>query len=264
MLRIFKKSLKTGVVTSQYPAVPEQAPLGFRGKPILDQQKCNACGACVQSCPSGALTLPQQTSALPPKLKLDQCVFCAACEACCSQGAIVLSQEFELAHKAGATQLAKREDSDRPKWLERLKSVLGKSVHIRHVDAGSCNGCDWEMSHLLNSIYDIQRLGFDFVASPRHADFLMVTGGVTRNLETALLRTHTATPEPRLVIAVGSCACSGGVFQNSYAVAGGVDKLVPVEVYIPGCPPRPQALIQGLMLALDKMEQKVEPAEVEE
>ncbi len=141
-------------------------------------------------------------------------------------------------------------------WLERMKRVLGKSVHIRHVDSGSCNGCDWEMTHLLNSIYDVQRLGFDFVASPRHADFLMVTGGVTRNLETALRRTYAATPEPRVVVAVGTCACSGGVFQDSYAVAGGVDKIVPVQVYIPGCPPRPQALIQGLMLALDKMEQK--------
>jgi Ni,Fe-hydrogenase III small subunit len=137
------------------------------------------------------------------------------------------------------------------RW-ERMKRVLAKSVHIRHVDAGSCNGCDWEMNHLLNPIYDIQRLGFDFAASPRHADFLMVTGGVTRNLEAALRKTYAATPEPRVVVAVGSCACSGGVFQDSYALAGGVDKILPVQVYIPGCPPRPQALIHGLMLALDK------------
>ncbi len=147
-------------------------------------------------------------------------------------------------------------------WLERMKRVLGKSVHIRHVDSGSCNGCDWEMTHLLNSIYDVQRLGFDFVASPRHADFLMVTGGVTRNLEVALRRTYAATPEPRVVVAVGTCACSGGVFQDSYAVTGGVDKIVPVQVYIPGCPPRPQALIQGLMLALDKIEQKSNPTTI--
>lgn len=141
------------------------------------------------------------------------------------------------------------------KMWDRIKKVLGKSVQIRHVDSGSCNGCDWEMSHLLNPVYDIQRLGFDFVASPRHADLLMVTGGVTRNLEQALVKTYAATPEPKLVVAVGTCACSGGIFKNSYAVAGGVDKIVPVQVFIPGCPPRPQALIQGLQLALDKIDQ---------
>ncbi|MEG6585354.1 NADH-quinone oxidoreductase subunit B family protein [Dendrosporobacter sp. 1207_IL3150] len=137
---------------------------------------------------------------------------------------------------------------------QRIKQVLGSSLHIRHVDAGSCNGCDFEMMALCNPIYDIQRFGVDFVASPRHADMLMVTGGVTRNLEIALKKTYSAAAAPKMVVAVGSCACGGGVVGQSYANMGGVDKIVPVYVYVPGCPPRPSALIEGIMLALDRLE----------
>ena len=128
--------------------------------------------------------------------------------------------------------------------------------------AGSENSCDWEIAHLLNPVYDIQRLGIDFVASPRHADLLMVTGAVTRNLEPALFATYEAMPYPRLVVAVGDEACSGGVLQGSYAVVGGVDRCLPVDVYIPGDPPRPQALIQGLLVALDRLEPKVRRVEL--
>jgi Ni,Fe-hydrogenase III small subunit len=135
---------------------------------------------------------------------------------------------------------------------QKISDTFGQSLHIRHVDVGSCNGCDWEMVALHNPIYDLQRFGIDFVASPRHADLLMVTGVVTRNLEIALRKTFAATPEPKLVVAVGSCACGGGVFQNGYSVIGTVDRIIPVDVYIPGCPPRPEALLYGLLLALDK------------
>jgi Ni,Fe-hydrogenase III small subunit len=135
---------------------------------------------------------------------------------------------------------------------QRIKEVLGRSLHIRHVDSGSCNGCDFEMATLLNPIYDIQRLGIDFVASPRHADMFMGTGGVTRHLEEALRKTYNAAAKPKMVVAVGTCACGGGIVGQNYANHGGVDKIVPVLVYIPGCPPRPQALIEGILLALDR------------
>lgn len=139
------------------------------------------------------------------------------------------------------------------KKLEKsINSVFGGSLHIRHVDTGSCNGCDFEMSMLNNPIYDLQRFGVDFVAAPRHADMIMVTGGVTRHLEEALIKTYKAVAEPKLVIAVGSCASSGGIFGQSYANHGSVDKFVPVDVYIPGCPPRPEALIEGILLAIDQ------------
>lgn len=140
------------------------------------------------------------------------------------------------------------------KLQKRIKEVLGKSLHIRHVDSGSCNGCDFEMSALLNPLYDIQRFGIDFVASPRHADMLMVTGGVTRHLEEALRKTYDAAANPKMVVAIGACACGGGIFGETYANHGRVDKIVPVYVYIPGCPPRPQAMIDGILLALDQYE----------
>lgn len=137
----------------------------------------------------------------------------------------------------------------------RIREVLGGSLHIRHLDSGSCNGCDWELTTLLNPIYDIQRLGIDFVASPRHADMIIATGGITRNLAEAVEMTWEATPSPKMLLAVGDCAHNGGVFGESYAHFGGIHKLLPVCVAIPGCPPRPQMLIDGILLALDRLEQ---------
>jgi len=134
-----------------------------------------------------------------------------------------------------------------------IAARLGRSLHVRHLDVGSCNGCDWEIAALLNPIHDVQRLGIDFVASPRHADLLLVTGVMTRNLEEAALRTYEAMPEPRLVVAVGACAISGGVFAGTYAARDGIGGVLPVDVFIPGCPPRPEALIHGLLLAMGRM-----------
>jgi Ni,Fe-hydrogenase III small subunit len=145
----------------------------------------------------------------------------------------------------------------------RIRGLLRRSLHVRHLDAGSCNGCDWEIQALLGPVYDIQRLGIDVVASPRHADMLLVTGSVTRHLERAVRVTYEAMPRPGLVVAVGACACGGGVLQGTYCTAGGVDNVLPVDVFIPGCPPRPQALIHGLLLALDRLEQKLHRTEVE-
>lgn len=147
----------------------------------------------------------------------------------------------------------KEQDKDLGQQLEkRIKEVLGHSLHIRHVDSGSCNGCDFEMNALSNPIYDIQRFGVDFVASPRHADMLMVTGGVTRHLEQALLATYNAVSQPKMVLAIGSCAIGGGIVGNTYVNHGGVDKIVPVYVYVPGCPPRPEAIMEGILLSLNR------------
>ena len=146
-------------------------------------------------------------------------------------------------------------DNREDELRRKIDTVLGGSLHIRHVDSGSCNGCDWEMTALLNPVYDIQRLGIDFVASPRHADLLMVTGGITRNLAEAVQKTWEATAEPKMIIAVGECAINGGVFGKSYAHYGGVDQIVPVYVSIPGCPPRPQELLEGILMAVDRLEE---------
>jgi Ni,Fe-hydrogenase III small subunit len=128
---------------------------------------------------------------------------------------------------------------------------LGKSLSIREVDAGSCNGCELEIHALNNAYYDVERFGIRFVASPRHADVLMVTGPVTKNMREALVRTYHATPGPKWVIAVGDCARDGGCFAGSYAVAGGVSQIIPVDLHIPGCPPPPLAMLRGLLALLD-------------
>lgn len=137
---------------------------------------------------------------------------------------------------------------------EKIKTVLGQSLHIRHIDSGSSNGCEFEMTALLNPVYDVQRFGIDFVASPRHADMLMVTGGATRHLERALRMTVEAAAPPKMVVAIGACAAGGGIIGETYANYGGIDQIVPVYVYVPGCPPRPQAILEGILLALNKLE----------
>jgi Ni,Fe-hydrogenase III small subunit len=148
-----------------------------------------------------------------------------------------------------------------PQLREAIHQTLGRSLAIRQVDAGSCNGCELEINALNNPVYDIERFGIHFVASPRHADALMVTGPVTRNMELALRKTWAATPDPKVVIAVGACGISGGIFGTNYATRGGVDEVVPVDVYIPGCPPRPEALLYGILLAVGRLKSEGEPGQ---
>jgi Ni,Fe-hydrogenase III small subunit len=150
------------------------------------------------------------------------------------------------------------------KVSERIARVLGRSLAIREVDAGSCNGCELEISALNNPIYDLERLGVHFVASPRHADMLLVTGPVTRNMELALWKTYQATADPKVVVAVGACGISGGIFGRNYATVGGVNEVVPVDVYIPGCPPRPEALLYGILLAVGRFKQNPNPTSIPE
>jgi Ni,Fe-hydrogenase III small subunit len=129
--------------------------------------------------------------------------------------------------------------------------LFGRSLAIREVDAGSCNGCELEIHALNNAVYDVERFGLKFVASPRHADVLLVTGPVTLNMKVALERTYAATPNPKWVVAVGDCGCGCGVFEGSYAVVGAVDKVIPVDLHIPGCPPRPADLLRGLIALVE-------------
>ena len=149
------------------------------------------------------------------------------------------------ADDAALAELAKRLD-------RAVHRRLGRSLSIREVDAGSCNGCELEIHALNNAYYDVERFGLRFVASPRHADVLMVTGPVTKNMREALERTYHATPNPKWVVAVGDCARNGGCFAGSYAVVGGVSEVIPVDLHIPGCPPAPTAMLQGLLALLER------------
>jgi len=132
----------------------------------------------------------------------------------------------------------------------RIRLVLGRALCIRHIDAGSCNGCELEIHALNNPLYNLEGLGIRFVASPRHADLLLVTGPVSVNMEVALRRTYEATPDPKLVVAVGDCGCTGGIFGESYASRGRVANVIPVDVAVPGCPPSPTRLLQGILTAI--------------
>ncbi|HLL26585.1 MAG TPA: NADH-quinone oxidoreductase subunit B family protein [Xanthobacteraceae bacterium] len=148
------------------------------------------------------------------------------------------------AGEAAAEELAKT-------LADTARRVLGRALSIREIDAGSCNGCELEIHALNNPVYDLERFGLKFVASPRHADVLLVTGPVTANMKTALERTYHATPAPKWVVATGDCACTGGLFKGSYACVGAVENVIPVDLRIPGCPPRPVEILQGLVALLE-------------
>lgn len=282
MLKILKRSFATGIVTNSFPHVTEEPPEGFRGKPVIDFARCTACDKCAAVCPTNAITVTSEKSVDEKILTLNygDCIFCGECETACPE-AIHITKEFQLAKNSKdelITQARYRVDQDgvctftemvkdassRNESVEeiglKLKAKIhryfGRSLHIREVDAGSCNGCEVEITALNNPIYDIERFGIHFVASPRHADMLLVTGPVTRNMEIALKQTYDATPDPKLVVAVGACAIGGGIFGRSYASCGGVDNIIPVDVYIPGCPPRPEALLHGILLAVGRAPQQ--------
>jgi Ni,Fe-hydrogenase III small subunit len=269
MLRILVNALRTGVVTTRYPAEPQLPPDRFRGAPIL---RSGSALPPPSICPAGALSERFDAEGRRTGVDLGRCVFCGRCAEGAWKAAVTIGREFELATRDRSDlRIEVAEDPavmsshpvgarhDLTRASDQIRQVLGRSLHLRHLDAGSCNACDWELAALLNPIYDVRRLGIDFVASPRHADGVVVTGPLTRNLATAVRRTVEAVPDPRLVIAVGACACSGGIVGKGYASSGGADTALPVDVYIPGCPPRPEALIFGILVAMGRLNARCSP-----
>ncbi len=266
MLTAILRSLRTGVVTIRYPEGAARVPERFRGAPLPRPGSSFDELPRASVCPSGAIS--GGAGERRWTLDLGRCLFCGRCADGAAGGAIELGRAVELSvrRREGLVVEVERDAGGRAVPLppppsgaevaERIRRVLGRSLQLRHLDAGSCNGCDWELAALLNPVYDVRRLGIDFVASPRHADGVIVTGPVTRNLEAAVRRTYEAVPEPRVVIAVGACATSGGIAGASYASAGGVAEVLPVDVFIPGCPPRPEAIIFGILLALGRVEER--------
>jgi Ni,Fe-hydrogenase III small subunit/formate hydrogenlyase subunit 6/NADH:ubiquinone oxidoreductase subunit I len=278
MFDIIRKSLATGVVTTDYPQTPAEVSSQARGRPEIDYAKWQDARPAVAACPTGALACEDSGGTRAVTLDLAKCTFCGlcaeaetairmtnACELAARRKAdLVTTARYQLAQGGAqgklvgtvnsplATQSSSL-DSIGAELKARIAKVLGRSLHIREVDAGSCNGCEIEIVGLNSPVYDIERFGIHFVASPRHADMLLVTGPVSRNMELALRKTYDATPAPRLVVAVGACGCSGGIFGQNYATIGGVDKVIPVDVYIPGCPPNPHALLHGILTAVGRL-----------
>jgi Ni,Fe-hydrogenase III small subunit/ferredoxin len=278
MFEILRKSLATGVVTTSYPRTPAQVSSQARGRPEIDFANLKDAHAGAAACPTGALSCADKDGARTVILDLGKCTYCGLCAetdpairmtnvcelAARCRGDLVSTAEYQLPSNGGQPKLLDRSPStldpqastisDLGAELKaRIGKAFGRSLHIREVDAGSCNGCEVEIVALNSPVYDIGRFGIHFVASPRHADMLLVTGPVSRNMELALRKTYEATPPPRLVVAVGACGCSGGIFGQNYASLGGVDKVIPVDVYIPGCPPNPYALLHGILTAIGKL-----------
>ena len=283
MFHIFKNAAQTGLVTIGYPQAPAQITEHFRGAPSFEFPGWRDARPAAAVCPTGAIAVEDSAERRLVKVDYGLCIYCGECAGADSSGAVKITRDFELAvrergdlvsiaeypieadgsqgelvgiSKGSSFKDAPQEALER-KIQQRIQSVLGRSLAIREVDAGSCNGCEIEIGALNNPVYDLERLGIHFVASPRHADMLLVTGPVTRNMELALAKTYRATPEPKIVVAVGACGISGGIFGVNYATVGGVDAVVPVDVYIPGCPPRPHAVLHGILLALGRMEQRL-------
>jgi len=271
MFKILDKTLRTGTVTTAYPKAAPRLPGASRGAPAFDLAAWRDAREAAQACPSGAIAAYDEAGSRRVTVDYGRCIFCGECAAASADPAVRMTGKFELAatgrgalvtaaeytlHADGTHAALVRgepvEDSGEA-LRGAIHRVLGRSLAIREVDAGSCNGCELEIVALNNSIYDIERFGIHFVASPRHADMLLVTGPVTRNMELALRKTYDATPAPKLVVAVGACGISGGLFGTNYATRGSVDGVIPVDVYIPGCPPRPEALLYGILLAVGRI-----------
>lgn len=212
-------------------------------------------------CPTAALTAREEGNQVELCLSYGECIGCGRCIEV-GQGAIVAARAFPWTGVSKQSLVRRWNVNDKaeialtlPKPEEARKAIyalLGRALNIRQLDPGSCNGCEAEITALTNPHYDLERFGIHFVASPKHADMLLVTGPVTRNMAEAVKLTYEAVPAPKLVVAVGACGCSGGVFAGSHAVVGPVDAVIPVDAYIPGCPPTPAMLVTGILQALEQ------------
>jgi Ni,Fe-hydrogenase III small subunit/ferredoxin len=234
---------------------------GVLGMPRYHPERCaEGCQACADVCPTAAITI---RSGSAPRLDVDygRCVVCQLCTEACPDGAMEPSADWAFGARNRA-DLVWAEMAAEPASPVRT-SGFRRSLHIRHVDAGSCNGCESELQALNNPIYNLHRLGIFFTASPRAADLLLVTGPVTHAMREPLLATYEAMPDPRWVMAVGTCAVSGGVSGGGYTSAHGLEGVLPVDVWLPGCPPNPSAIMHALMMFLGRTQQKVRGGQLE-
>jgi Ni,Fe-hydrogenase III small subunit/Pyruvate/2-oxoacid:ferredoxin oxidoreductase delta subunit len=252
MLEIVKTRLRQGHRTSLYPEVEPVLSERFRGLPVLDQSKCRSgCHACVEACPTDAINVNE--SGL--QLDLGRCLFCTDCIEACPEGAITHSQEYRMAVRQRADLVLTGESLKLANALEdKARRLFGRSLKLRQVSAGGCNACEAEVNVLNTVVFDLARFGIQFVASPRHADGLLITGPVTQNMKQALLATYEAVPGPKIVIAVGACSIAGGPYLGHPEVHNGADAIVPVDLYVPGCPPHPWTILDGLLRLLGKLE----------
>jgi Ni,Fe-hydrogenase III small subunit/formate hydrogenlyase subunit 6/NADH:ubiquinone oxidoreductase subunit I len=254
--------LKRGSATMAYPDGPAPAlPDRHGGSFHVDAARCtDGCAKCVEVCPTFAITRP---AGQPMALDLGKCIFCQACVTACPPAAITHTNDHRMAvrHRDDLVLGARGTEEVRLAAAldEKLRKLFGRSLRLRVVSAGGCGGCEADVNVLGTIGWDLSRFGIQYVASPRHADGLLVTGCVSRNMSLALKKTWDAVPAPKIVIAVGACAIAGGPFVGNPEILKGADAVVPVDLYIPGCPPHPLTILDGMLRLLGRLENDRKP-----
>lgn len=254
MINILRERVRQGHRTIAYPVGdPPPLPDRFRGLPVLDESKCaDGCRACAEACPTAAIARDDQGL----RLDLGRCLFCTDCVDACPEGAIRYTQDYRLATTTREDLVLRNgQELKLAQPLEqKMRRLFGRSLKLRQVCAGGDSSAEADLNVLGTVVFDLGRFGIQFVASPRHADGLVVTGPVTENMRLALLTAYEAVPAPKLVIAVGVDAISGGIFRDHPEVHNGVEGLLPVDLYIPGNPPHPMSILDGFLRLLGRLE----------
>ena len=252
MWRVLLARMRQGHRTVEFPEAPPALPDRFRGAPRIDPSRCiEGCRACIEACPTEAVARDEASGM---KLDLGRCLFCPECTAACPEGAIDYSGEYRLSARRRDDLVVRGEIAARARTLDaEMQRLFGRSLKLRQVSAGGCNGCEADVNVLGTVVFDLGRFGIQYVASPRHADGLLITGAISENMRLALRKTYDAVPPPKIVIAVGACAISGGPYVGHPEVHDGADAVVPVDLYIPGCPPHPFTILDGLLTMLGRI-----------
>lgn len=250
MFQVISERVRQGFRTGKFPLEEPKLPPRFRGLPRFQGECPQGCRACEKLCPFGACRVENGKMVID----LGRCLFCADCPAC-PQGHIAFSNDYRLAVRERQDFFYTNEKYPLAEPLEPARRELfSHSLKLRQISAGGCNACEADCNVLTTLVFDLGRFGIQFVASPRHADGILVTGPVTENMRSAVLTTYEAVPDPKVVIVVGACAVSGGPFTHSPETRHGLESLLPVDLYIPGCPPHPYTILDGLLRLLGRRE----------